>query len=363
MISWRWRTVVLMMTGGGADAGEGAGGCVMFLTDIGTATNQWDDKNYNDGPDVCQGNVVMNNFIDTQVKKRFYFFLLVTVWKKQCFSFITFFRRLRSKLLGTAVVLFFSVRFDCAGTITMIYQVSVCLTYIFCLWLCLWVINVATRVAHCRVANAVLRYWWCLLLSLLLLLLLFVYVGCWRNPTWTSWWYPGGSPACFPRRCVLLELTNVEDTMHALSCGRGGCPYCLPRLLMWRVYLAQNQVFKKTTGPPDKQSHGQKQGQFRPTAQKPSQSIRTLLQKKTMFCSHTKTYPPSTPCTNTKLMSIPTNSSSIAQMLPVYVRLLAVFEYISYSEYWVLQYWPKYCEYWEYKWYWRPEYCDYYAYE
>ncbi|CAM9252320.1 unnamed protein product, partial [Laminaria digitata] len=33
---------------------------------IGTATNQWNDKNYNDGPDVCQGNVVMDNYIDTQ---------------------------------------------------------------------------------------------------------------------------------------------------------------------------------------------------------------------------------------------------------------------------------------------------------
>lgn len=40
---------------------------MMCIADIGTATNQWDDKNGNDGPDVCQGNVVMDNYIDTQV--------------------------------------------------------------------------------------------------------------------------------------------------------------------------------------------------------------------------------------------------------------------------------------------------------
>lgn len=37
-------------------------------TDIGTAPDQWDDKT--DGePDVCAGNFVMNNVIETNVRK------------------------------------------------------------------------------------------------------------------------------------------------------------------------------------------------------------------------------------------------------------------------------------------------------
>lgn len=49
---------------------------LMFLADIGTATNQWDDKNRLDGPDVCQGNVVTDNFIDTQVYRCLLAFLV-----------------------------------------------------------------------------------------------------------------------------------------------------------------------------------------------------------------------------------------------------------------------------------------------
>ena len=50
-----------------ADALLGVLVIAMFLTDIGTATNQWDDKNGHDGADVCQGNFILDNRIDTQV--------------------------------------------------------------------------------------------------------------------------------------------------------------------------------------------------------------------------------------------------------------------------------------------------------
>lgn len=38
-----------------------------LMSDIGTATNQWDEKNPTDEPDMCMGNLIHNNIINTKV--------------------------------------------------------------------------------------------------------------------------------------------------------------------------------------------------------------------------------------------------------------------------------------------------------
>lgn len=37
------------------------------MADIGTATDQWDEKNPTNEPDMCKGNIIRNNIINTKV--------------------------------------------------------------------------------------------------------------------------------------------------------------------------------------------------------------------------------------------------------------------------------------------------------
>lgn len=85
---------------------------MMFLADIGTATNQWDDKNYNDGPDICQGNVITDNYIDTQVKSLFFSFFCWLRYEKQKLACLLPVG-VRVCVQSWLLTLFFSFVFDC----------------------------------------------------------------------------------------------------------------------------------------------------------------------------------------------------------------------------------------------------------